>query len=247
LIQIIEKSPKLRKLSFKSRFWQKSDKGIRITVSSKSLESLRLCHDSSSQISGSKGDSEKASSNLDEIKIIDCPMLTEVCLENFTVLRRLKILKGTPQVRNLFLRKLHPSFRGLWMEECQRLKSLELLLTCELGCKELVDLPHDEYKFHFGTQNKFTCPSHLSYFKLMMNFNRTLYPNKAGLKWKAGNTPIYFSNMFQGWMQSKLLVSRLFPFVPRLIREDLFRNPAIEKSEDHTATVFTSKRSHKHF
>ena len=53
---------------------------------------------------------------------------------------------------------------------------------------------------------------------------------------------MYFSNQFQGWMQSKLAVQTLFPFVARNIRKDLYDNQ-IREAEKHSANLIVSKRN----
>ena len=81
----------------------------------------------------------------------------------------------------------------------------------------------------------------LNYFKAMVNFGRGM-PNKAGVKWKTRSPPVYFENQFEGWLQSKLVVRQLFPFLAPIVRQDLYQHN-LAVAEKHSSHLPMSKRN----
>ena len=110
-------------------------------------------------------------------------------------------------------------------------------MTCNLTCKQLID-QDDFYKIKIGSQHS---RPPLQYIKVLVTFHHSI-PNKAGIKWKTRSSPCYYENTFEGWMQSKLLMKLMFPFIQQIIREDLYQNGQ-SVAERHSAEIFTSKRN----
>lgn len=69
-------------------------------------------------------------------------------------------------------------------------------------------------------------------------------PKLAGLKWRQGHAPTYFSNGFEGKLQSKNVIHSMFNFISRVIRKDLYENRSASSLQECTSREpFTSKRS----
>lgn len=165
-----------------------------------------------------------------------CLHLREFAIDGFRGLRKVN-LEQCLELKSLFLRKLCPEFKSLWVDTCEHLKQIEIFLTSATGCKQLLE-EDDHYKFRIGgSQDR----PPLVYFKMMFNFLKGL-PNKAGMKWKTRSSPVYFENQFEGWLQSKQLVRSLFPFMAKIIRDDLYEHKQ-RVAEKHSSDVFLSKRN----
>ncbi|CDW74619.1 UNKNOWN [Stylonychia lemnae] len=241
----------LRVLTYQCNFYQKSaiKKQMRLTIESQSLEVIRLLH---------TGDQQ---SNVTQISFINSPKLTEICLEKFGLLKQVKTDLTTCNIKNLFLRYLSGYFRKLLLYSSFHLRNFELFLQSHLELSQIVNSDENYYDFKFcdsenihRSEQKAHSPSdNLKYFKYLMNF-QSGFPTKAGMKWKSGQSQIYFRNQNQGKERSTDLTKKLFPFLYKIMQEDLYQNgygipverDASDKFESKRGTLF-QKKSYKQY
>ena len=129
-------------------------------------------------------------SNLTEIKIEGCQRLEEIGIDEFSSLKRFKVAKKCESLKNLFIRGLSKHFRGFWIDSVANLQSFECFMKTDIPCRAILDNYEDQFVFSFGGP----IPA-LRYFKFAVDFE-TGYPNKVAMKWKRGQTPVYFKNQF---------------------------------------------------
>ncbi|KEJ82799.1 hypothetical protein OXYTRIMIC_456 [Oxytricha trifallax] len=234
----LTKLKSIRKIIYKGNFYQQQQtkKKLRISISSKSLEVIRLI-----QYANEK-------SNLSIIRFKECPKLFEVGLENFKELKLFQLLDNTNLIQNIFLKNIGEYFRTLQINNSFNLRNFELFCESHLQLNEITDSSQDYYKYQFWDENvhpselrNFKPSSNLKYFKYLITFHNG-FPTKAGMKWKSGQSQVYFRNQNQGKERSLDLTRRLFPFLHKIMHEDLYINGYGVPVEKQASDQFQSKR-----
>ena len=149
------------------------------------------------------------------------------------------VIEQAPWLKNLYLRNLSSELKAIKLDTVANLKYFEAFLESPLTCYELERCAESPYNFQFGAKGEYPP---LKYFKSMIKFPQGA-PRLAGLKWRQGHSPYYFSNTFEGNIQSKNVLHSIFSFISRAIRKDLYENRYLSLQEKKASEPFMSKRS----
>ena len=199
-------------LFYQANFTDNNMKFFQLKIQSKSLRKLRLVHNFSRF-----SNYGKEYSNLKQFWVDQrCSSLTEVYLGNFMYLQNVVI--ESKNVETLMLQDMSTKIQTIKYPSSEtKLRVFSLDIQARGKASEILETNKNKISMFDGVNGL----NSIKKFVFSMTFEQD-NPNKIGVQWMSCFSPMYYTNAPEGHLWSKEYVSKYFPGLRKVLREDLF-------------------------